>query len=200
MKEATTFSRPPNALRRAKAANRPSEHREKLMMVGARFFVDRGIARVSVEELVDEAGVSRATFYGFFANKYELAAAILLPVFDSGIAGLSRLGELPPRQAAEGLVDVYLFLWEKHRDALLLTAAVDGAVFPYIELQHERFGAAFQKVLRVIESGGLLRNDSAELTYQVLAKTGIPLLRVYQDHDEMESVYRDSMLALLVKA
>jgi AcrR family transcriptional regulator len=199
MKKAITQPRTGNVIRSDKVANRRSEIRDKLLDSGARLFVRRGIANVSVEELIEVAGISRATFYGFFANKTELAASILIPVFDSGMAEAEKLRELPPRQAAEGLVDMYLHLWNEHRYALLLTASMDESLFPYIETPHRAFGGAIQQVLSVIESAGLLRNDSAELTYAVLAKTGIPLLRVYRDRVDLKRVYRESMLALLIR-
>jgi hypothetical protein len=44
-----------------------------------------------------------------------------------------------------------------------------------------------------------LRNNSAQLTLEVLAKTGIPLLRIYNNHDELEKLYSDSMLALIIR-
>ena len=69
MSQANKVSRRANANRRASAANRTNENREKLLAAGAKLFVSRGIAGVSVAELIAEAGVSRATFYGFFANK-----------------------------------------------------------------------------------------------------------------------------------
>lgn len=199
VKKATDISRPPNVVRRANATQRPGENRDKLLEVGARLFVKRGIATVSVEQLVEKAGVSRATFYGFFANKYELAAAILLPVFDTGITALARLDSLPPRKAAEEIISVYLHLWKEHRDALLLTGSFDGAIFTYIKLPHDAFNAELKKVLQVIESGGLLRNNSASLTLEVLAKTAIPLLRIYKNRAELEDFFRESILGLIIK-
>ncbi len=199
MKKDTSISRPPNAVRRANATQRPGENRDKLLDAGAKLFVERGIATVSVEQLVEKAGVSRATFYGFFANKNELAAAILLPVFDSGTRALANLDSLPPRNAAEALINVYLRLWKEHRNALLLTGNFDGAVFPYIRNQHDAFNSELRKILQVIESGKLLRNNSADLTLAVLAKTAIPLLHIYKDREELESAYRESMLGLIIK-
>ena len=84
MEDSITHSPRRNKVRRAKAANRPSKFRERLLEVGARLFVERGISNVSVEELIDAADVSRATFYGFFANKNELVVAIGLG--EDGIA------------------------------------------------------------------------------------------------------------------
>ena len=192
-------SRPPNAVRRATADDRPGGYREKLLKVGARLFAEKGIAHVSVEQLVNRAGVSRATFYGFFENKSELAAAILIPVFESGSAELSKFCQLTPSQAASRLIDVYLALWKEHRDALLLTTHFDSTAFAYIEAKHNTFNSALESALNVIRSGGLLRNGSTELTLNVIAKTAIPLLRVYKDSDDLEHVYRESMLALLIK-
>jgi AcrR family transcriptional regulator len=199
MRDAITQPRTGNVIRSSKVVNRRGELREKLLAVGARLFVDRGMAKVSVEDLIEAAGISRSTFYGFFANKNELAASSLTPVFDAGIAALERLGGLSARQAADGLVDLYLQLWKEHGDALILTGSMDEPLFPYIKSPHQAFGNALLKVLRVIESGQLLRNGSAELTCSVLARTGIPLLCVYKDHIDFESVYRDSMLALLIR-
>jgi AcrR family transcriptional regulator len=199
MMDPSKDSRPANAKRRAIAASRTSEHRENLLSAGARLFAARGITGVSVEEIIEAASLSRATFYGFFANKNELAAAILLPVFDSGGAALDKLDGLTPIEMANGLVEVYLHLWKEHRHALLLTGIIDSGVFPYIASQHEAFNSALYKILQAIESGGLLRNSNAELTLEVLAKTGIPLLRIYQNNDELERLYRESLLALIIK-
>ena len=56
--------------------------RASLLAVGARQFAQRGIAPVSVEELIAEADVSRATFYAMFSSKYSLLEGILNPIFE----------------------------------------------------------------------------------------------------------------------
>ena len=198
MTDAVTRPRTGNTIQSSKVANRRLEVRERLLETGARLFAERGLSDVSVEELIDAVGISRATFYGFFANKTELAVAILIPVFDSGIASLS--GKLPrsPRAMAGRLVDMYLELWQQHREALLLTSMVDSTVFPHIREQHDEFGAAISKILGVIAEAGLLRNGDIALSYLLLARTGIPLLKLYNAHPDFETVFRESMLALLL--
>jgi len=193
------ISRPPNAIRRVKAASRDSELREKLLRAGATLFAARGMGSVSVEDLIGTAGVARATFYGFFANKTELATAILVPVFDAGIDALSELESTAPGDTVNGLIDVYLDLWHEHRDALLLSANIDADVFAGIQSRHDAFNTSLLAVLRVVESSGTLRNDSAEETLRVLASTAIPLLRVYKDRVRLESIYRESVLGLILK-
>ena len=187
-----------NVIRSAKVASRRTEQRERLLQTAASLFAERGLSNVSVEDLIDAVGISRATFYGFFGNKSELAAAVMIPVFDSGIAALSVTMPRKPRAKAEQLIDMYLALWDKHRDALLLTSMVDSTVFPHIREPHDQFGVAILKVLQVIADAKLLRNGDAALSYRVLAKTGIPILKLYQSHSEFEKVYHQSMLALLL--
>ncbi len=183
----------------AKVVSRRSEVRDRLLQAGAELFVARGIGNVSVEDLLEAAGISRATFYGFFANKSELAAAIMQPVFASVIEALSAKPPRQPRAAAERLVEMYIELWERHREALLLTSMVDSTVFPYIREAHDRFGMAIRQYLQSIAVAGRLRNGDVDLSYLLLAKTGIPLLRLYQSHAEFETVFSESMLALLLK-
>ena len=192
-------SRPTNEARRENANARDRSYRDQLLKVGARLFAQHGVARVSVEQLVRGAGISRATFYGFFENKNELAAAVLAPVFESGLAAFSQLRNLAPDDAANRLIDVYLDLWHEHRDALLLSTNFDRAAFTYLEEQHNAFNAALKETLDKIDSGGLLRTDNVDLALGVIAKTAIPLLRVYKGSDELERLYRESMLALLIK-
>lgn len=188
-----------NVIRSAKVASRRTEVRDRLLETGARLFVERGLSNVSVEDLIDAVGISRATYYGFFGNKSELAAAALNPVFDSGIAALAETLPQNPQAKGRKLVDMYLELWEKHRDALLLTSLVDSTVFPLIRQPHDQFGVAIREVLQAIADADLLRNGDADLSYLMLAKTGIPLLQLYQSHPDFETVYRESMLALLLK-
>ena len=189
-----------NVIRSAKVASRRTEVRDRLLQTGARLFAEQGLSNVSVEDLIDEVGISRATFYGFFGNKSELAAAVLIPVFDSGIAALAE--ELPPKPHAKSrkLIDMYLELWDKHRDALLLTSMVDSTVFPLIREPHDQFGLTIRQILQEIADANMLRNGDVDLSYLMLAKTGFPLLRLYQTHADFETVYRESMLALLLKS
>ena len=79
-----------------------------LLAVGARQFALRGIAPVSVEELIAEADVSRATFYGLFSSKYSLLDGILNPIFELATRRIRELCARPrrggDRRARRGLL------------------------------------------------------------------------------------------------
>jgi AcrR family transcriptional regulator len=171
--------------------------REALLSAGAKQFAARGVATVSVAALIAEADVSRATFYQFFSNKYNLLEDILNPIFDYAIARIRALETEPAQRALEGIVDVYCALWREHREGLLLIPEVDPASFRPFETRHRALNAALLAVLSEAEAAGLLRNASAHLSLKVIARTAIPLLRVYDGHPAAEHLFRDALLALL---
>jgi AcrR family transcriptional regulator len=172
--------------------------REALLSAGAKQFAARGVATVSVAELIAEADVSRATFYQFFSNKYKLLEDILNPIFDYAIERIGALKADPPRRALEGIADVYCALWREHREGLLLIPDVDPASFRRFESRHRSLNAALLDVLSAAEAEGLLRNGSAHFSLKVIARTAIPLLRVYDGHAAAEQLFRDALLALLM--
>jgi AcrR family transcriptional regulator len=57
MNKAKPISRALNAVRRANAAQRSGGNRERLLQTGAEMFVEYGIAKVSVEQLIAKADI-----------------------------------------------------------------------------------------------------------------------------------------------
>ncbi len=60
----------------------PADRRAQLLAVGARLFAARPYDDVLMEEVAEQAGVSRALLYRHFANKRDLFAAIYQQVAD----------------------------------------------------------------------------------------------------------------------
>ncbi len=149
-----------------RASDRVRRRRERtravLLAVGARQFAARGIVPVSVEELLAEADVSRATFYALFSNKYSLLEWILNPIFELATRRIRELCERPAAEAIDGLVDVYWSLWTTHRDGVMLIPLVDQETFAHFEKQHRALQAALLDLLLGVERADLLRNGSAQ--------------------------------------
>ena len=185
--------------RSPRVARRRRRMREALLAAGARQFADKGIATVSVEDLIAEADVSRATFYGFFSSKYNVLESIIEPVFDKAVRSVRSLARRPPHEALEGLLETYVILWREHREGLLLIPAVDPETFQHFKAQHAALNDAILRVLTKAERADLLRNGSAQYSSKVIARTAIPLLRVYDGHPAGEALFTDAMRALLIK-
>jgi hypothetical protein len=104
------------------------------------------------------------------------------------------------RAGLVGIFDTYLALWRTHRDGLLLITAVDAATFRHFEARHRALNDAMFAVLTKAERADLLRNGSAEYSLKVIARTAIPLLKVYDGHAAGEALFADAMNALLIRA
>ena len=200
MEKSVTKPRTGAVIQSPKVVERRSRIRDGLLSTGARLFVEKGVEAVSVEEIIEAVGISRRTFYGFFANKYELVGSILRPVLESGAAELAVIEKRPPAEIVPAIVDLYLRLWAEQSDALLTIGVAGAQVLPYIEADHRAFGAAIQSLLEKAAAAGELRNGCADYTFKVISRTAIPLLKVYRGHADMAAMYRESMIALLARA
>ena len=61
------------------------------------------------------------------------------------------------------------------------------------------FNQALMSVLMKAEKNNLLRNGSANYSLRILARTAIPLLKVYDGHPSRDELFLDGMKVLLVK-
>ncbi len=183
-----------------RVARRRARMRASLLAAGARQFASRGVGPVSVEELIAEADVSRATFYGFFSSKYSLLEGILNPIFDVATRSIRELASRPAEDAVDGLIDVYLSLWNTHREGLLLIPLVDQETFRHFEPQHRALHSALLELLVGVERADLLRNGSAQYSLKVIARTAVQLLRVYDGHPAAAALFRDALRGLLLRA
>ncbi|MGI9257472.1 MAG: TetR/AcrR family transcriptional regulator [Gammaproteobacteria bacterium] len=174
--------------------------REALLTAGARQFASRGVAQVSVEDLLAEADVSRATFYGFFSSKYNLLESIINPIFETATEAIAALATMRPDEALDGIFCIYLELWHEHREGLMLITAVDASTFRHFEARHQALNDVMFAVLTRAERENLLRNGSAEYSLKVIARTAIPLLKVYSEHPSGDALFADAMHALLTRA
>lgn len=189
------------ALRKSpRVARRRRRMREALLTAGARQFAARGVAQVSVEDLLAEADVSRATFYDMFSSKYNLLESILNPIFETATRSVAALAELPAADGIAGILSTYVDLWREHREGLLLITAVDAQTFRHFEGRHRDLNDAIFAILARAEREYLLRNGSAEYSLKVIARTAIPLLKVYDEHPAGEALFADAMHALLTRA
>jgi AcrR family transcriptional regulator len=107
----------------SRARTRPSreETRERLFRAAATVFVRVGIGNASVEDICEEAGLTRGALYSNFANKDELVMAMLDDHLDRGLAELERLMDVAAN------VEEYLHLIEsaeRRREDPLSTSQV----------------------------------------------------------------------------
>src|SRR4051794_30033157 len=83
-------------------AERRDATRRKLVASAARVFAEKGFSGASIEQISDDAGLSRGAFYAHFTDKSELFLAVL----DQMVDGLQQLvADAPGRPGPEVLLE-----------------------------------------------------------------------------------------------
>ena len=68
-----------------------TKKQDQIIQAGRHLFWKYGMKRVSIEEICREAGVSKMTFYKYFANKTALALYILKQYYGDGMTEYRRI-------------------------------------------------------------------------------------------------------------
>lgn len=87
------------------------------MLIAAELvFGERGYAQASVEDVLRAADVSRGTFYTYYSNKEEVAAALLQRALEVllGVVGSRFQAETRLNDKISAALDAYLELWQRH--------------------------------------------------------------------------------------
>lgn len=82
-----------NTARRAEAA--PAGKREAILRAALERFAHYGFRRTSMEDIAQEAGISRAAVYIHFRNKEEVFRALARELHEKAVAEAERLAEKP---------------------------------------------------------------------------------------------------------
>jgi TetR/AcrR family transcriptional regulator, ethionamide resistance regulator len=99
--------------------------RAALLESAERLLADRALADLAVEDVLKDAGVSRASFYFYFESKYAIVAALLEQIVDeihaAALPWFER-GETPPEEALTTAVEASLALWREHAPVMIACA------------------------------------------------------------------------------
>ena len=70
---------------------RKEKSRNAIITAGRKLFWKYGIRKVTVEDICQEAGVSKMTFYRFFENKIELAGLMLTEIYENALQDYNKI-------------------------------------------------------------------------------------------------------------
>ncbi len=181
-----------------KIRSRQDGTRSRILAQSAALFVDRGYENVSVEQILAAADIARSSFYRFFANREEVLAAVIRPVFTDGLAHLDAITARDARGVLDGIFATYLALWAASPDALRLSTRTGGVYFDLFRDLHTPFRERITALLHLAEPGGQLLNNSAEYSARLLARAAVPVMEVYQRDARFAALFRSTMRGLLL--
>jgi AcrR family transcriptional regulator len=182
-----------------KIRKRQGRTRQRILDESARKFIEKGFENVSVEEIIDAAEIARSSFYRFFANREQVLASIIRPVFEQGLDELDAIEIDDPFETMASLLNTWFKLWQTNADALRVSTRIGGIYFYLFEDEHRVFREKVAEMLHAIEPSGIFLNDSADRTARLLARTVVPVLEVYSDQPDFENLYRKTMTGFLLK-
>jgi AcrR family transcriptional regulator len=85
---------------------------------------------LSVEDIIQEAGIARSTFYVYFADKGQMLGALTADLLDDALVAVRAWWELPPTADFAELRDALAgFIHFFHRHSALLKAVIDASAY-----------------------------------------------------------------------
>ncbi|MEU4424953.1 TetR family transcriptional regulator [Actinoplanes sp. NPDC024001] len=91
-----------------------AQNRERIVATAARLFRERGVAGVSVADVMAEAGMTHGGFYKHFASKDALVAEAVTQAFAEQASSIAGRGSARSDDARTALLEAYLS--PTHRD------------------------------------------------------------------------------------
>ncbi|MDG3015162.1 TetR/AcrR family transcriptional regulator [Speluncibacter jeojiensis] len=139
----------------------PEQRRAQLLDIGARLFAERPYEEVWIEEVAEEAGVSRGLMYHYFPTKRDFFAAIVRRSSEQLLAATEPDPQLPVTgQLAAGL-DAYIAHFAEHEHGV--RAVNQGALSadPGIrDIVDAQIGMQERRIVEALGLGG----DAAEVS------------------------------------
>ncbi|WP_225823759.1 TetR/AcrR family transcriptional regulator [Streptomyces naphthomycinicus] len=175
----------------------PADRRARLLAVGARLFAARPYDDVLMEEVAQEAGISRALLYRHFPNKHALFAAVYQQAADQLLAE-TRLD--PADSLVEQLVqgmDVHLDYFVANRNAVLAANRVLAGDPVIQSIMTNELDALRTRLLTVLS----LADDSARPAVSAVLKSWLVFVQVLcVDWLTEETCTRDRLRDICVDA
>nr|WP_308626003.1 TetR/AcrR family transcriptional regulator [uncultured Eisenbergiella sp.] len=163
--------------------------RKKLMQEGERLFTSFGIKKVSVDEIVQAAGIAKGSFYSFYSNKehlyMDIAANLQVTMWRELDEFLKENLSLPPRELCKRC-----FLWMFNgleRYPMLKQADRETAEYLYRKLPPEVIKAHTRddgRELAQLQEYGVRFTCGIEVAAKTLQTLAISFLNLQQDNTD----------------
>ncbi|MEF3305497.1 TetR/AcrR family transcriptional regulator [Paenibacillus sp. GYB003] len=162
-----------------------SKKRDHILQAAERLFLQKGLRAVTIEQIVREAGVSKATLYNHFPDKRQIAESVLDHIADSVLQNLEQIVE----QGKRGRLtqELFLSLFDMNRyDHFLqsgfgmeLLQDYPDTMRSYSERWAGRILPVFRELIRMAKIDGIVRMD---VDPDVLIVYTLSVKRAFQDN------------------
>lgn len=184
-----------------------NELHKQILTISAKLFVERGYKGLSMREIAEALGVSKASLYYHFKDKEDLFLAILV----ESIEQLGALVRSAKQVEGTSREKIRFFFYKVAKDKTqrrgVMRLAEHDAVHlskesqrKMRELYYENFPAQLEDILREGQKSGELRDFDLKQAARVLPGLALPLLSTKKkDLDEtvdlLESIFFEGVLS-----
>lgn len=174
--------------------------REKLLEIASQRFALEGPENVRLEDIADEADISRATLYSHFNSKEEIIYEIIKPILETLIHRysdlLGKLNRLSSDEILEELAEIYIYLWDNYKLGLLLAQRVLFQKFQRLEPDYGKMLKLKMEILSKLENEKKLRFPK-ESVFEIMLHTLVPLLRFIVPLENGRKLFKNTLRGLL---
>ena len=162
---------------------------QQIMEAGTKLFIRHGIKRVTVEEICEESGVSKMTFYKFFKNKLELVKQIVTDMTDVGFKFTDNVmaQDIPYEEKVKRNIKYKIETIRKYGDLFFEELLRIPELQPYVI---EMNNTAVKKILEIFNMGkaeGAIREDISPEFYQYL----LGYINIMGNDDKLKLIFPD---------
>ncbi|WP_342660766.1 HTH-type transcriptional regulator BetI [Rhodococcus ruber] len=97
----------------------PAERRAQLVDLGVQLLAERPLEQISVEEIADQAGVSRGLLFHYFASKHDFHVELVRHTSRDMLERTAPDDSLEPMDMLRGTIVAYVDYVTDHRDTYL---------------------------------------------------------------------------------
>ena len=140
-----------------------TEKFEAIVSAAKSLFWKHGIRRVSIEEICQDAGVSKMTCYKYFSNKTAIARYLIEDLFESGIKAYKEIynSDIPYEEKVKKMLDLKMSNAHEMSQELLddIYKYQDEELYNVIENIKKRMIGIYLDDIREAQKIGEIRND-----------------------------------------
>jgi len=162
---------------------------QQIMTAGTKLLIRHGIKRVTIEEICEESGVSKMTFYKFFKNKIELVKKILTDMMDEGFKVSDNImaQDIPFQEKAKQNIKYKIEIIRKYGDLFFEEVFKMPELQPFLfEMKKNNIKNILKIFNRGIEEGALRENITPEF-YQYL----LEYINIMGNDDNLKTIFPD---------
>ncbi|MFE6733233.1 TetR/AcrR family transcriptional regulator [Microbacterium sp. NPDC057650] len=129
----------------------PDERRAQLVATGVNFLSDHPLDELTIDELAERAGVSRALIFHYFETRQGMHRAVVTTARDALLTATEPRPELPPRERVRDTLERIAMFVREHRGTFFSlvrgVASGDPAVRAVVDESRERNAAHLLEAL-----------------------------------------------------